>query len=206
MLVHATRSEEADVRRELEHSPTVARFAFVDHHDALTVARRIFRKNKKLANSLKAVDLPTSFRVDLRSLDARDAFISHFEALPGVDSVEHPFTAAERERALKLKARSEACGTVADAEIFMKVNATPAEEDAVADALARIGGIASVKRLSHEDAKAAFDCLFADDPRLAGATAAELPVSFRLEFDDPTALERVLRTIYPMSGVDTIQH
>jgi hypothetical protein len=89
----------------------------------------------------------------------------------------------------------------------MNVNATPAQEQAVADALAVIKGVDSVRRVSHDEAKTIFDCLFVDEPDVVATTKpGALPVSFQLDLADGEAYVRVLRRISDMPGVDEIKH
>ena len=70
-----------------------------------------------------------------------------------------------------------------------------------------VPGVESIERISHEQAKATFDCLFADHPEMvASATPEKLPASFRVEIADRAALFRLLGTISDMPGVDDIAY
>jgi cell division protein FtsX len=207
MEVRATHPQLGRVRTELQRLPAVRRFAFLDKHDAYQEFSRIFRDEPKLVKNTDASSLPTSFRVDLASSDDRFPFRQQLEALRGVDTVVITLTDEERQQQRASRARSFMCRGNVEAQVFMVVNSTPSQEQAVADALAATVGVDSVRRIGHDEAKTIFDCLFADEPDLVASTTPEqLPVSFQLDLANGGALARVLRTISDMPGVDEIKH
>ena len=207
MEVRATPRQIAKVRDTIKQSDAVQRFAFLDKQDAFKVFSRIFRDEPKLVKNVDPSSLPTSFRVDLASPDDRIPFRQRLEALAGVDKVEITLTDDEKKRVLASQARNFICRGRVEAEVYMNVNATPAQEQAVADALAVIKGVDSVRRISHDEAKTIFDCLFVDEPDVvASAKPEELPVSFQLDLADGEAYVRVLHRISDMPGVDEIKH
>jgi len=207
MEVHATPRQIANVRDTIKKSDAVRRFAFLDKHDAYRVFSRIFRDDPNLVKNADRSSLPTSFRVDLASTDDRFPFRQQLEALPGVDTVEITLTDEEKQQERASRARNLICRGDVEAEVFMVVNSTPLQEQAVADALAATKGVSSVRRIGHDEAKTIFDCLFVGEPDLVASTRPEqLPVSFQIDLADGDALVRVLRTISHMPGVDEIQH
>jgi cell division protein FtsX len=206
MEVRATPGQIARVRRAIERSDAAERFAFLDKHDAYRVFSQIFHDDPNLVKNTDSAVLPTSFRVDLASSDDRFPFRQQFEALPGVDTVEIALTDEEEQVQRDAGARRKLCDAEADAEVFMVVRSSPAQEQTVADALASTKGVLSARRISHDEALTTFNCIFADHPEvLAGVTAESLPVSFRLEVANAAALGRVFRNIGKLPGVDEIK-
>ena len=192
MEVRATPGQIARVRRAIERSDAAERFAFLDKHDAYRVFSQIFHDDPNLVKNTDSAVLPTSFRVDLASSDDRFPFRQQFEALPGVDTVEIALTDEEEQVQRDAGARRKLCDAEADAEVFMVVRSSPAQEQTVADALASTKGVLSARRISHDEALTTFNCIFADHPELlAGVTAESLPVSFRVELANAAALGRV---------------
>ena len=65
--------------------------------------------------------------------------------------------------------------------IFMDVNATPSETNAVAEQLKAMPGVKSVRYVNQQGALAEFKQMFAGDPTFVSVvTAADLPPSFRI--------------------------
>jgi cell division protein FtsX len=203
MEVAATRSEIGAVRKKLRHYPAVQQFAYLDHHDALAEARRIFKDDEDLVKTLTADILPVSFRVRLRSDVDRDTFTQQFELQAGVDEVKLRKTKAEKREAAKTAAINHACRGDVDAEVFMTVNATIAQENAVAAVLADTDGVESVERVSHDGAAATYACLF---PDLRVPAAESLPASFRLRIRSFTVVLDLEETVGTMPGVDEIKY
>ena len=208
MEVRATPKQLAKVRGEVKRWPTVRRFAVLDQRDAYEVFSELFHDERELVENTDPRSLPRSFRVDLVSRDGRVDFQRRFESLPGVDNVIVTLTAEEEQEQRERFARRARCGGgTPEVEVFMIVNATAQQEAAVESALLGLRGVDSVQRVSHEQAKALFDCLFADDPETVADTAAvDLPVSFRVDVASWSAVQRLLGTIADMPGVDDIAY
>src|SRR5262249_6238435 len=153
MMVRATPDQVAGVRREIEASELVKRFAFLDRADAYREFSRIFRDDPDLVANVGADSLPMSFRVDLRHSRDRSPFKTRFENLAGVETVKlHQATherAAAETRGTAAKAR---CGDDAPVEVFLKVGATAADEDAVEAALRAMPQVTAVSKISRDEA------------------------------------------------------
>lgn len=90
-----------------------------------------------------------------------------------------------------------------DVEIFMNVDASTQQVDAVAAALANDDRITRVQHLTKDDALAEFRETFADEPALLETTTADdLPESFRLSLEDPDDAGDVDLTYQSVPGVD----
>jgi cell division protein FtsX len=98
-----------------------------------------------------------------------------------------------------------AFGTAPDAEVYMKVDASPEQIAAVQVALVNDPAVAQLRRVSQQEVFSQITCLFADRPDLLEATSAEaLPPSFRLELK-PGADRATLKDRYAtVGGVDEV--
>jgi cell division protein FtsX len=179
MAVAATDAQIAGVRSFLAHSPDVRRFVFLDKKAALKEFEHMFRKDKKLTDNVTADALPVSFRVYLVRPSRAKALAASARTLAGVDTV-NVTTPPTRNDAV-LMVRSLVCSDVADVdlEVFVRVDATAAQEAQIRAALQADGSVTAVHYVSKDDALKAFRCLFPGN-RFRGATAAELPASFEL--------------------------
>jgi cell division protein FtsX len=204
MQVKATPEEISGVRRAIEHSSLVARFAFLDQQSAFEEFRRIFRKEPDLVAHVDATSLPTSFRIELRNHDDRMRFRTRFDRLDGVDVVEAPLTKAERTASERRKAAlAERCGQTAPVEVFLTVKATAADEAAVEAALQAMPDVVGVHEVTRSEAKTVFDCLFADDPHLTKSVDPDsLPVSFRLAVRPGADVRALASSAELLHGVD----
>jgi cell division protein FtsX len=203
MNVNATPREIAAVRNTLRHDPALEAFAFLDHHDALAEARRIFKGDRGVVRRLTAAALPTSFRVRFAPHADRDSFQQQLELQQGVDEVKLRPTASERRATRAAAARDHDCRGDVDIEVFVTVNATAAQEDAVASALAATDGIESVERVSHETARSTYACLF---PGRSPPAAETLPASFRLRVRTMAVVIALKQTVEHLPGVDSVQY
>jgi len=93
-----------------------------------------------------------------------------------------------------------------DAEVFMKLNATRGQAQAVLAAIVKdTSEIRSYQYLDHNAAYAEFKRLFADQPALIEGTSPDvLPESFRLVASDGTASQELVRRFEHLAGVDTV--
>lgn len=92
-----------------------------------------------------------------------------------------------------------------DAEVFMKVAATPREVAAVRAAIVGDSEVVSYRYLDHNAAYAEFKRLFADQPDLIQSTTPDvLPESFRLVAADGTASHALVRRFDHLAGVDNV--
>jgi cell division protein FtsX len=94
---------------------------------------------------------------------------------------------------------------VTDAEIFMKVDATPRETAALRTTLAHDPDIASFRYISTTDAYEIFKSEFSDQPELVqGTKLGDLPQSFRLNVALGRSVEKVADRYRIDAGVDTV--
>jgi cell division protein FtsX len=89
--------------------------------------------------------------------------------------------------------------------VFLPVRATTADENAVEAALRATPDVVSVRKIARAEAKKVFECLFAHEPDLTRSVdAASLPVSFRVEVREGTNLDRLVRALESVPGVDEV--
>jgi hypothetical protein len=92
-----------------------------------------------------------------------------------------------------------------DIEVFMTVDATPEQIDAVAEGLAQDARVGSVDHLTKQDAYEEFTRIFADQPELLASTRPEaLPESFRLIIADDADVDAIAAAFASMPGVDEV--
>jgi cell division transport system permease protein len=94
MNVGATKQQIADIRSELDSDKKpgglVKSYRYLSKDDAYNEFKRIFRRNPDLVNSIRASDLPESFRVAPKKAEQTETVRGEFRAKQGVDSVETP--------------------------------------------------------------------------------------------------------------------
>jgi hypothetical protein len=88
MAVQATDDEVAAVLAEVDASPDVVQYAFLDHDAAYEEFRTLFSCNPDLIDSIRAQDLPMSFRILATTPDVISTLRTQFSGLSGVESVE----------------------------------------------------------------------------------------------------------------------
>jgi FtsX extracellular domain len=92
-----------------------------------------------------------------------------------------------------------------DAEVFMRVRATPRQLDALRAAIDHDPDVTKFTFVSHQAALAEFKKLFADQPVLiTNTTASQLPESFRLVVRDGGSLDDLARRYRALPGVDEV--
>jgi cell division transport system permease protein len=84
MNVKATDGQITDVRNELHDLPTVKRSRYLNHADAYTEFKRIFKDNPALWQNVSPEALPTSFRVVPINAKDTPTIANRFEAQAGV--------------------------------------------------------------------------------------------------------------------------
>ncbi len=94
MKVDASKQQIADIQSELDADKksggTVKSYRHLNKEDAYTEFKRIFRRNPDLVNSIRASDLPESFRVAPTKAELTDVVQGEFRTKQGVESVETP--------------------------------------------------------------------------------------------------------------------
>jgi cell division transport system permease protein len=68
----------------------VKSYRHLDHEDAFSEFKRIFRRNPDLVASIRPQDLPESFRVVPKKAELTETIKDQFETVQGVESVETP--------------------------------------------------------------------------------------------------------------------
>ena len=77
----------AAIRNELQATPEVKSFTFVDKDAALKEYQEYFQDNPDLINVVTRDDLPTSFRIVPRKAELAETIGKRFDARPGVSEV-----------------------------------------------------------------------------------------------------------------------
>ena len=92
----------------------------------------------------------------------------------------------------------------ADLEVFMTVDATPTQIAEVRSALLGLDGTTIVRKLSKDESYRAFRCVFAENPDLVDSIdAADLPVSFLVRADDPSAARATMTAVAGVESIET---
>ncbi|MCC6226650.1 MAG: ABC transporter permease [Microthrixaceae bacterium] len=86
----ASADQIAALRRAIDESPQVDEFHYSDHEESFRTFKRLFEDDPDITQSLKAEDLPTSFRVKPKNPDAAivEKVAQSFAAKPGVYKVD----------------------------------------------------------------------------------------------------------------------
>src|SRR5215831_4175584 len=94
MNVKASKQQITGVKDQLDSAKgpkgDVKSYRHLTKDDAYTEFKRIFRRNPDLVNSIRAQDLPESFRVVPKQAELTDTVKREFETVQGVESVETP--------------------------------------------------------------------------------------------------------------------
>jgi cell division transport system permease protein len=90
MTVKATQQQIDAVEKNLKDDVNVKSFRHLTKADAYSEFKRIFRRNPDLVNSIRAQDLPESFRVVPKRAELTEVVKGEFRTQQGVDSVTTP--------------------------------------------------------------------------------------------------------------------
>ena len=90
MTVKATDQQIAGVEQALKDDVNVKSYRHLTKADAYSEFKRIFRRNPDLVNSIRAQDLPESFRVVPKRAELTNTVQGEFKTQQGVESVETP--------------------------------------------------------------------------------------------------------------------
>lgn len=94
MAVKATDQQVQGVRDLLDEGKgpkgDIKSYRYLSHEDAISEFKRIFRRNPDLVSTIRAQDLPESFRVVPRKAELTDTVKAQFKTVQGVDTVETP--------------------------------------------------------------------------------------------------------------------
>ena len=90
MTVKATDQQIAGVEQALKDDVNVKSYRHLTKADAYREFKRIFRRNPDLVNSIRAQDLPESFRVVPKRAELTNTVQGEFKTQQGVESVETP--------------------------------------------------------------------------------------------------------------------
>ena len=90
MTVNATPQQIDDVQKALDDDPNVKSSRHLTKDDAFTEFKRIFRRNPDLVSSIRAKDLPESFRVVPKKAELTDTVKNEFKTKQGVEEVGTP--------------------------------------------------------------------------------------------------------------------
>ncbi len=90
MTVNATQQQIDDVQKALDDDPNVKSSRHLTKDDAFEEFKRIFRRNPDLVSSIRAKDLPESFRVVPKKAELTDTVKNEFKTKQGVEEVGTP--------------------------------------------------------------------------------------------------------------------
>ena len=90
MTVNATQQQIDDVQKALDDDPNVKSSRHLTKDDAFEEFKRIFRRNPDLVSSIRAKDLPESFRVVPKKAELTDTVKDEFKTKQGVEEVGTP--------------------------------------------------------------------------------------------------------------------
>jgi cell division transport system permease protein len=90
MTVKATEQQIDTVEQNLKDDVNVKSYRHLTKADAFSEFKRIFRRNPDLVNSIRAQDLPESFRVVPKKAELTEVVRGEFRTQQGVDSVTTP--------------------------------------------------------------------------------------------------------------------
>ncbi len=172
------------VREILEDSPSVARYAPLARGGVPVLPNSIVGP-PALRDAACALRTSDGFAVEIRVRGAGDALLH----VLGSDAKVFVLT-----------------DEPIDAQVFMKIGATPAQAQAVRAAIANdTTEVQSYRYLDHEASFAEFKRVFADQPALIESTTPDvLPESFRLVASDGTPSQVLVRRFEHLDGVDTV--
>jgi cell division protein FtsX len=184
MKLTATEAQIEAVGRAIDGAPHIRTVRFMNQQDAYAEFREDFKDQPALLNATMPNDLPVSFRITVEADATPQVVGSPFEHLPGVENV---VTSPGWWNVLNLGRLLDRQVIDADAELFMKTNATAAQTRAVADLLSQDRDVASETFIDHNNALREFRQLFHDQPALLkNTTAQQLPESFRVKLRNTT--------------------
>lgn len=212
MDVRATPEQIERVRDAILAADDINEFAFLTKRDALREFKKIFKDDKELINSIQASSLPVSFRLRVGGDIELEHFAATFEPLDGVDEVGFPVVEAERAAMSREEAcddfeklKSTALQNAGKIEVFLVVDATDVEIDAVRSKIDSIEGIRRVRYLDKEAALDEFRRIFEDSPDLVeGVDPETLPASFRITLEEAADAKRLKRLLERQPGVDDV--
>jgi cell division transport system permease protein len=90
MNLQSTDQQISDTRAALAADPDIRKFRFVDHEEALKTFQRIFKDQPELVKSIRAKDLPVSFRLSPKEAALTPIVQRRYQAQAGVDTVATP--------------------------------------------------------------------------------------------------------------------
>jgi cell division protein FtsX len=203
MRVGAAHRKVDAVRQVIRNSPEVSRYAHRGQQAAFREFQKIFHGAPSL-DATRASDLSESFRVELRHPhDAKD-FARTMRRRAGVDSAVLGHQIPSESDLLITIRHCQESGD-ADLEVFMRLDATQADVDAVVAAVATQPDLSVTRILSQDDAYEAFRTIFAGNPELVDAIGPDaLPRSVRVRATSSVS-DAETRMLGAVSGVDTVE-
>lgn len=202
MKVAATPAQVAAVKRLVRETDAVRRFAFLDHAAAFAEFQQVFHGMPDMLGKVTAGDLPESFRLQLTRRKQAPAVVRRFRGRGGVGQVNGPPKSPSAEELRRLIAECRARDF--DIEVFMRVDATQEQVDALQAEILEEGDVTLVRHLDHQDALKKFRAVVGGNAMLRDSlTAADLPESFELRVP-PQRQAEVQTYLGRAAGVDTV--
>ncbi|WP_214318106.1 permease-like cell division protein FtsX [Nonomuraea sediminis] len=209
---YATAKQRRDVERFLKSTPEVTEVRFVSRASAYASLRREFAGQKKALASVRARDLPESFRVRVSGAADRARIATSANRRPGVgfavDQAENQATVLPEEAEIAVflcmkdtvwrtcrQGRGKANGLVATAK----------EKKAIVAVIERIPGLESYEYEDQATAYRKFVEAYADNEALVSATrVSDMPESYWLSMRPEADWDAPIRRLARMPGVSQV--
>lgn len=210
---YATAKQRRDVERFLKSTPEVTEVRFVSRASAYASFRREFDGQQKVLASVRARDLPESFRVRVSGVADRARIATSANRRPGVGlAVDQAETGAavQSEEAdisvyLCMKGNSLWRGCLHGRGKANGLAATAKEKKAIVAVIERIPGLESYEYEDQATAYRNFVEAYADNKALIAATrVSDMPESYQLSMRPEADWDTPVRRLARMPGVGPV--
>ena len=187
------------VRRQLEKSRAVERFAFMSEEASRAELLRLFAHTPSIVDQASTYVVRPSFRVVLTDRAHPRAFRRAFRDADGVDHVTAQPRLALDDEQVPLSERFVLCQgrPDPDLEVFLTLDVTFAQQRAVRQALEQDPGVTQVRTVTPEEERRSFECAL----RRAMNPSA-LPQTFQVLVAPGTDLDGLRNRLEAMAGVN----
>jgi cell division protein FtsX len=204
MQVRATRRQIVAVQRSIGESSHVRRYAHLDKQAAYREFQRLFRRHQDLVASVHVSDLPESFRVELRHERDAKGFARAMRPRTGVESAVLTGEIPSEAELVNTIKHCQARGDI-DVEVFMRLDATTDDVDAVVAAVMTQPNLHVTQILSQDDAYAEFRKIFARNAELLNSIGpTDLPRSVRIHADSEVS-DAEIDALSAVPGVESVE-
>lgn len=202
MADDASDEEIARVRAAIRDTNAVSRFTLIDDAVTRREFQRTFADQPRLRRAALRAEIPVSFRVVFAESSDFKRWMARIKKMAGVQAVDdtREFGSAD------VIGSVEACVAMDSTnELFMKIDASQAQIDAVRQVLAQEPGISRVRFVTKDQAYADLLEIFARNQELVDSISADdLPTSFRFTIDPKAATPVDTDALQALPGVDAV--